>query len=307
MTYSNFTFTDHIGMDIFVNKWVPDENTPLKGLFCIFHGMAEYSLRYDYFAKALSKAGYVCYAPDIRGHGKTIGKDGIKGSLGIDGWDGVILDFKQLIDIMKKDYPELPVFLFGHSWGSAIVQDFMQQYGNLLSGIILSGSFGTQPLLKISIPLSKFIIKRKGKESEAGLAYNLAIEPFNKPYKKLNIRNAWICTIPEVVTAYNDDPMCGFRPTNGFFYETSKALLRFWGTETKIPKDLPIFIIRGNEDQVNKSGKWLLPLVKRYNKLGLKEVIYKIYPNVRHETLNDTSRDEVISDIISFLDKHVKQ
>ncbi|HUU78839.1 MAG TPA: lysophospholipase [candidate division Zixibacteria bacterium] len=306
MTNINFTFTDHIGIDIFVNKWVPDDNIPLKGMLCIFHGMAEHSFRYDYFAKEIGKAGYICYACDIRGHGKSIGKDGVKGSLGSDGWDGVILDFKQLIDIMKKDFPNLPIFLFGHSWGSAIVQDFIQQYSEMLNGVILSGSFGTQPFLKISIPLAKMIIKIKGKDREAGLAYNLAIEPFNKPYKKTKIRNAWISTLPEVVSAYNADPMCGFRPTNGFFYESSKALKRFWNSETKIPKDLPIFIIRGIEDQVNKCGKWLTPLLDRYKKLGLKNVTYKIYPNVRHETLNDTSREEVIADILSFFDKHIK-
>ncbi|NHJ88088.1 MAG: lysophospholipase [Asgard group archaeon] len=307
MTHSNFTFTDQIGLEIYANKWVPEENIPLKGLVCIFHGMAEYSFRYDYFAKELCKAGYVCCAIDIRGHGKTISKNNIKGSLGQDGWDGVILDFKQLIDIMKKDYSELPLFLLGHSWGSALVQDFMQQYGSILKGVILSGGFGTQPLMGISIPLAKFIIKRKGKDAEAGLIYNLAIEPFNKPYKKTKTRNAWLSTIPDVVTAYNNDPLCGFKPTNGFFYESSKALKRVWSSETKIPKGLPILIIRGEEDQVNKSGKWLLPLVKRYKKLGLKDVTYKIYPNVRHETLNDTSREEVISDIVSFLDYHIKK
>lgn len=304
MTYNNFTFKDQIGIDIFVNKWVP-EDTPIKGLVCIFHGMAEYSFRYDHFAKEIGKAGYVCYACDVRGHGKTIGKNNTKGSIGSDGWDGVILDFKQLIDIMKKDFPNLPLFLFGHSWGSVVVQDFIQQYGKMFNGVILSGSFGTQPLLNISIPLLRMIIRFKGKDAEAGLAYNLAVEPFNKPYKKTKIRNMWISTIPEVVSAYNADPLCGFKVTNGFFYETSKALKRIWKSEEKIPKELPIFIIRGIEDQVNKSGKWLIPMLERYEKLGLKNVTYKVYPDVRHETLNDTSREEVIADILSFFEENI--
>ena len=305
MTYSNFTFKDHIGLDIFVNKWVP-ENITLKGMVCIFHGMAEYSFRYDHFAKEIGKAGYVCYALDIRGHGKTLGKENVKGSLGADGWNGIILDFKQLTDIMKKDYPNLPLYLFGHSWGSLVVQDFIQQYGDMLSGVILSGSWGSQPYLNISVPLLKTIIRFKGKEREAGLAYNLGVEPFNKPYKKTNIRNTWISTIPEVVAAYNADPLCGFKPTNEFFLESSKAFKRIWKSEDKIPKDLPIFIIRGVEDQVNYCGKLLTPLLDRYKKLGLINVTYKIYPDVRHETLNDTSREEVIADTISFFDKHIK-
>ncbi|MBN1330259.1 MAG: lysophospholipase [Candidatus Heimdallarchaeota archaeon] len=307
MLYSNFTFTDHIGWNIFVNKWVPEDDVPLKGLMCILHGMAEHSFRYDYFAKALCRAGYGCYGCDIRGHGKSMGEKGIKGSLGEDGWNGVILDIKQIIDIMKKDYPNQPIFILGHSWGSSLAQDLMQQIGGSLNGVILSGSFGKQDLLKISVLLSKLIVKIKGSDSEAGLSYNIAIEPFNKPYKKTKIRNAWISSIPEIVTAYNNDPICGFKPTNGFFYESAKALNRFWRTESKIPKDLPIFIIRGIDDQVSKKGKLLEPLIKRYKRLGLNNVTYKIYPNARHEILNDISREEAISDIISFLDTQVQQ
>ena len=80
MGYSNFTFQDHLGLEIFVHKWMPETSGSLKGTVMILHGMAEHALRYNFLAEALNKEGFVCYAEDHRGHGKSI-KDGKHGYL----------------------------------------------------------------------------------------------------------------------------------------------------------------------------------------------------------------------------------
>jgi alpha-beta hydrolase superfamily lysophospholipase len=304
MTYSNFTFTDHIGVNLFVHKWVP-EGDP-KAMVYLGHGMAEHALRYDFFAEALNNAGYVVYADDHRGHGKSI-EEGKVGILYEDGWIGVIKDIKQITDQMKQDYPNLPLFIFAHSWGSFLTQEYMQLYPNEAKGIILSGTMGKQATLGLLIFIGKLIVAFKGKDSEAGLIYKLAIEPLNKPYEQEGSESAWISSVKEEVEKYDADPLCGFKPTNGYYMEMGIALKRMWKkeNESKINKETPIFMVSGGDDMVSQRTETLMVLINRYKKLGIKDVSHKIYEGARHEVINDISRDEVVKDCIAWLDAHV--
>ncbi|NHJ87650.1 MAG: alpha/beta hydrolase [Asgard group archaeon] len=305
MTYTNITYKDHDGIDIFVHKWVPENNVTVKGSLCIVHGMAEHGKRYGVLAERLTKEGYVVYAEDIRGHGQTMEKDK-PGWLGDDGWNNVIKDFKQLIDIIKEEYPEKPVFLYGHSWGGFVAQDLIQQFGKHFKGVILSAVGGRQDLLGISNIVGKLVQLFKGKEAEARVFYNLTVIPFRKPFKDEPSGNAWISSIKEEVKKYDDDPLCGFKPTNGFYIDSGKAMKRMWKakSEEMIPKDLPMFFINSNLDPMTNFTKDMKILADRYKKLGIQNLEFKIYQNVRHEVLNDTTREEVINDIISFLNKN---
>ncbi len=306
MVYSNFTFTDHIGVKIFVHKWVPESTVSLKGMVCLVHGMAEHALRYDFFAEALNKEGFVVYCEDHRGHGKSM-EEGKAGVLYEDGWNGVVLDLKQLTDLMNKEYPNLPLFIFGNSWGSFLIQDYMQQYPQELKGVILSGTSGKQDALGLLTTIAKPIVKRKGKDSEAGFIYKLGIEPFNKPYKGEGSPNAWISTVKEEVEKYDKDPLCGFKPTNGYFLEMALAMKRIWSTEAeaKISLETPVFMVSGSECAVSNFCKNLYVLINRYKNLGIKDFTYKIYEGARHEVLNESCRDEVVGDCIAFLNSHV--
>ncbi|RLI70513.1 alpha/beta hydrolase [Candidatus Heimdallarchaeota archaeon] len=304
MQYTSFSFRDHLGIQIFVYKWSPEQEQEIKGLICILHGMAEHGKRYEQLAEVLTAQGFVCYAEDHRGHGKTMEK-GKAGWLYEDGMTGVIKDIHLVIEHMRDEYPNKPIFLFGHSWGSYLAQAYMQQFGSDLAGVILSGSKGKQALLGFLILILKIIIAFKGKDTESKFVYKVAIEPFNKPFKGEGSPNAWISSLEETVKKYDADPLCGFRPPNGYFLEMTRMMKYLWKrkNEAKIPKDLPILILYGSKDPTNNYGKDLLPLIKRYKKLGL-DINYKKYENARHEIHNDLTRDEVTTDILNFLQQH---
>jgi len=124
MSATTFQFTDADGFQIFVYKWAPDEGKP-KAAVQIVHGAAEHALRYERFARFLNQAGYVVYADDHRGHGKTAGELSKAGIAGKDGWNGMIKDEKQLSEIIQQENPGLPLFLFGHSMGSFLAQRYI--------------------------------------------------------------------------------------------------------------------------------------------------------------------------------------
>ena len=63
----------------------------------------------------------------------------------------------------------------------------------------------------------------------------------------------------------------------------------------------------GDRDPVGKNGKGVLRLRDRYVNLGVKDVSCKLYPEGRHEMLNEINKEEVMDDIISWLREREKE
>lgn len=304
MSTTTFRFTDPDGFQIFTYKWAPDSGAP-KAAVQVVHGMAEHALRYERFARFLNQAGYVVYADDHRGHWKTAGDLSKAGIGGEDSWNGMVKDEKQLTDIIKKENPGLPLFLFGHSMGSFISQQYIQHWGNELKGVVLSGTTGLAIIPAEALPMMEQAAagaQRDQYPQGPGLfdAMNAAFEPVKTPFD-------WLSRDEEEVQKYVDDPWCGFAFSNGMLLDMAKALGPMVARENqaRIPKDLPILIIGGEKDPVGANNGAQV-LADRYRELGIKDVRLIIYPGARHEVLNETNRDEVQQDVLNWLDAHLK-
>jgi len=143
MKSDTFTFKASDGTKIFTYRWMPDEASSIKGAVQIAHGMAEHAARYERFAVVLTKAGYAVYANDHRGHGKTaIALEEVGYFADENGWEKVVEDMHTLTVIIKKENPNKPFFLFGHSMGSFLSRHYSMLYANELTGLILSGTGG---------------------------------------------------------------------------------------------------------------------------------------------------------------------
>lgn len=308
MQTTTFNFKDKDGIEIFVYKWQPDAS-PAKGIVQIAHGMAEHALRYERMAESLTKAGYICYANDHRGHGKTAGGLENTGYMGQGGWDSTVEDLKELTDYIKEENANnIPFFFLGHSWGSLMGQDYIQQWGDEISGAILSGTNGSQS--KLLLFLGSMIAKsqlKKGPKKRNEKLDQMTFGAFNKPYEPAETKFQWLSRDQDEVNKYVEDPFCGFVCTTSFFVELLKGLKKIWKKENeqKIPKDLPILILAGEKDPTSNMSKNLEILIKRYEKYGIKNITKKIYKDARHEVFNEINRDEVFQDLIEWLDGHI--
>jgi len=140
---TTFTFSDSDGFEVFVYKWSPADDRKPKAAIQITHGAAEHGGRYARFGEFLAANGYVVYADDHRGHGKTAGTLEKAGTVGPAGWNGMMESVHELSEIIKKENPGLPLIFFGHSMGSMMGQRYMQLWGDEILGIVLSGTFGS--------------------------------------------------------------------------------------------------------------------------------------------------------------------
>ena len=261
------------------------------GVVQIAHGLGEHALRYAPLAEFLNQAGYLVYAHDHRGHGRTSSPQSY-GDFGEAGWSAVVADTVQLTNIIKRREPDIPVVLLGHSMGSFVAQNYILDHGDLIDGCALSGSAAAD--------LIQHLLDEVG---DGGLeSLNAPFEPGRTPFD-------WLSRDPAQVDAYVADTACGF-DLNERSRESAKAAWQRAADMAEIQqirKALPIYIFAGDADPVNHNLDHLRPLAQRYRAVGIRDVQEKYNPEGRHEMFNETNRHEVMADLRTWLDRVVKR
>lgn len=296
----NFEAQD--GKKLFVYCW--DKVDRPKAMLQIFHGMAEHAGRYAGFAEYLNRHGFIVYAADHRGHGKTAGTVEELGYIGEDGFNAIVEDKHRIFRQMEQEHPVLPVFLLGHSFGSFLAQEYILRYGSELKGVVLSGSAAQKGAQvyggRIISSIQRLIF---GDKKQSKLMDTLSFGSFNKRFRADGHDFAWLSTDPEEVQKYENDPFCGTVFTAGFFYYFMKGLRKLYKKErlALIPKEMPIYIISGKDDPVGGYGKLVKQLFEIYREIGIRDVQMKLYPGFRHEIFNEVNKAEAYEDTLNWL------
>ena len=274
----------------------------------IMEGMEEHARRYDDFATFLNSKGFNVYAVDCYGQGENVLPDeSNKGLWPASGFRKQVQAVDSLVEKLRISCK--PTFIFSHSMGSFMCQDYIQRYTEHVSKVVLCGSGSKNPAVPVGFQLAKIIVHKSNRDKKAKFLNKLMFGGFNKKIKNPKTGYDWLSYNEENVTNYIADPLCGFGPTNGFCYEFLKGMARLYKKKflRKIRKDLDIFIISGEEDPVTNYGKSVGKLQQMYTKLGVKNVETKIYKGMRHEILNEKNKQEVYEDIVAFFLKDIEK
>jgi len=302
MQSTTFTLATVDGARLWVYRWLP-EQTP-RGIVQVAHGWAEHAARYERLADALCQAGYAVYANDHRGHGKTAGDPVALGFLAEhDGWNKAVGDLWQLHQRIRAEHPDAPIFALGHSMGSFLTQQFMSEHGESLAGVALSATNGKPPAITpLGIMLAKFERLRVGPHGHSKLLHHLVFDALNKSFEPARTKFDWLSRDAVEVDKYIADPLCGFASQVQMYIDVLSALagLATPARLAKVPQQLPIYLFHGSRDPVATSVK---QLVAAYHAANLQDVEYKVYPDARHETLNETNRDQVTRDLLSWMNR----
>jgi len=309
-------FESHDGTKLFLYRWTAEQ--PPKAVLHLVHGMAEHALRYKRLAEKLTAQGIEVWAADQRGHGKTADlsinkpdKGGLLGHCGDGaGFVPIIKDIHAINTEIKKTI-NAPIFLLGHSWGSFLVQDYLEEYYDnmLIKGCVLSGTKGpaaSNLIFKVGIPILCFLAAVRGQRKGSNLAKAMADGPYNKPFKPNRTSFDWISRDEKEVDKYLADPFSGMLCSAGFYRELAKLLYHIHQSKemAKINRNLPVYIFAGSKDPVGDMGASPAALVDAYRKLGIVDLEFALYQGARHETLNEINREEVMDNLLSWLKKH---
>jgi len=271
----------------------------------ISHGMMEYVERYGEFANFLNENNIVVLGNDHRGHGKTAES---KEKLGItdkkDTYEKMIDDITIVTNYARKNYPGLPVILFGHSFGSFLAQGYISKYGKLIDGVILSGTSGKMGVKNLlGLFVSGIFSMIFGSRHKSKILNYLVFAPYNKYFKPNRTKIDWLCSVEIEVDRYIEDEYCGKVCSVGFFYNIFKCLSFIHSEKalSLIKKDLPILLIEGEKDPVGGFLKNICWLVKEYVKRGINFISVRIYSECRHECLNEKNKIQVYNDILNWI------
>lgn len=308
MGFTSFYYKSSDGIEIYAQKRLPENEKP-KAVVQIAHGMGEHIGRYHDFAQTLTEKGYAVYGNDHRGHGLTAKEEQDKRYFADEnGFDEVVQDMYALTHRIANEQGDIPIFLFGHSMGSFLSRRYIQLYGSKLHGVILSGTGGVPSIVReAGMMLAKLEMKVKGKRTPSPLLDRLSFGQYNRSFKPTRTDFDWLSRDEQAVDLYINDPLCGGVFSSGFFYDLLFGLKQISQQSQiqQVPSDLPIFLVSGDEDPVGGHTKGVLKIYKDFKKAGIKDVTYKFYPQGRHEMLHETNRDEVIEDIIIWLENRI--
>jgi alpha-beta hydrolase superfamily lysophospholipase len=303
-TTTTVTATD--GTALHTHRWLP-ERTP-KGVVQIAHGVSEHSGRYSRLAEALTVAGYAVYAADHRGHGST----GVEADRGYfadrDGWSTIVGDLRAVSRLGHEEHPGLPVFLLGHSMGSFLARSYAIEDSRDLAGLVLSGTAGDPGLLgRGGLAIAKALAVVRGPRHVSQTLDKMSFSRFNSAFEPIRTKNDWLSRDDAEVDSYLEDPRCGDIPTVGLYMDMVRGLIAVNDNRkvVAVRRDLPVLLMSGDRCQVGENGKGPRAVRDQLVQAGVIDVTLTLYPEARHEIFNETNRDEVIGDLVAWLDAHL--
>ena len=285
----------------------PDK--PPKAVVQIAQGIAEHISRYDPFMFFLAENGYVAVGNDHLGHGLSAeNEDG----LGIfdtqNGWTYAVDDMKALRDQVRQEFHDIPYIFFGHSMGSFLTRTYLIRYPDQYDAAILSGTGQQSPaLINAGFFAANLLTLLRGPGADGKLLNDMAFGSYCKKIDNPRTPFDWLSTNEENVDRYIADPLCGF-VAKCSMYRDMMGGLKFLTKQSnidKMNKDAPIYFMSGAEDPVGDYGAGVEKAYRAFCDAGLHDVTMKLYPGGRHEMLNETNREEVMQDILAWLDQRV--
>lgn len=305
--YETYTFPSADGSSQCAGIAVMPAGEP-KMLFLISHGMSEHMKRYLPFMQTLAAEGILCFGHDHIGHGATVKEVSDLGYLPLkNGADVLVSDVISDAGRFSSCYPDTPLVLFGHSMGSFIARiAAAEDHAPRFDGLILSGTGGKNPAAPLGMTLLRLLSAVRGERSYSSMMESLIFGSYNKRFENKTPFD-WLTTDLSLVAKYRDDPYCGFPFTVSALYvlisllKTSNETTTFQNT----PNDLPIHMISGRDDPVGNYGAGVHQTADAYRYSGCTAVSHTLYTGARHELLNEPIADQVINDLLRWLDTHI--
>lgn len=286
--------------EIHVQTWEPAGDASV--VIQVLHGLGEHADRYARFATAATERGFAVCAHNHRGHGDNSSHPAYFAAR--DGWHTVVADIRLVNRFIDESYAGRPVVLLGHSMGSFLAQTYAMNYGDELAGLVLSGS--TWPSRFTLYPgraLAKFEAWRVGDHLHSALLDKLGFGSHNKPFEPARTELDWLTRDEAEVDKYIADPLCGGPYTAGLWVDFLGGLIEIASDKAllRIPASLPVLITGGELDAIG-GDKGMGKLLQHYAQTGHQRLKAKIYPQGRHEMLNETNRDQVTRDWLDWID-----
>ena len=277
MNHRDGSFQGAHGHAVYFQYWTPD-SAP-RAVILLVHGAGEHSGRYAYFASRCCDAGLAVAALDHIGHGKS---DGHYGHM--ERFDDHLETLERFQQQVADAFPELPQVLVGHSMGGLISACYLLRHQDRFAACALSG-----PAIKT--------------ELQPGVFQVTLIRLLSRLAPKLGalqLDASGVSRDPAVVQAYCDDPLVNHGKMSArFVAELFGAMNRVQSQAGRIT--LPLLVMHGESDAMTApSGSVFL-----HDTASSQDKTLKLYPGLYHEIFNEPERDQVIGDLLQWIEQRI--
>lgn len=288
-------------------RWEP--STPATAQLLIVHGMSEHGRRYARTAEAFADAGWRVQAYDHRGHGASVDESHPLGHLGDhEAFDLLLRDLRTQAADLRATAPELPICILGHSMGSFVTQALLMEAPDTARAYALSGSTLPAALeAKAGRALATLERRRKGARRPSKVLQLATFGGFNRAFRPTRTEFDWLSRDAEEVDAYIADPLCGFPVSTESWRDMFGLLARLAAAEShrRVPAATPIYLMSGSEDPVG-GRRGVERLAAAWARAGATNLRVRLFEGARHETLNETNREEVVRELREWFEAQLR-
>lgn len=293
------------GADLAVFKM--DAQGPARGIVHVNHGLAERATRYERFAAHLATRGYHTIAHDHRGHGETTAEDGApRRYANEDGWSKLMQDVAAVNAEARREWPDLPLIVFGHSMGAVIAFNHMLRAPDSIQGAaVWNGNLALGGLAGVMKLVLFFEALVGGPYTPSLTIDKLTFKTWNKRFPERRTDADWLSRDTEEVDKYVADPVCGW-PSSVSLWRDFIGGVQFAEQDSNladVPRDLPVNLIAGSKDPATENGRAVRKLYKRLKRNRFTDVEFRLLKGFRHETLNEIGREAEMDNFANWLDR----
>ncbi len=280
-------------------RWY-DPRGDYRAVLQIVHGMLEHIGRYDGFATHMAEAGYFVVGHDHLGHGDSVNSPDERGCIGEDGAELWLKDIEQVRRMAAANTQGVPYIMLGHSMGSFLVRRYLIYRGTKVDGAIIMGT-GQQPafLAGLGRLVANVSMLGSGRDGRSRLLDQMTCTGYAKRFPDNARTGSWLSRDPQVLLDMLQDPKMDFQFSLGAYealFQTFQEVVTPRAA-ARMPKDLPLLILSGDEDPVGENGKGPRRFEAMLRKTGMEDVSCTIYQHGRHELLNEINKEQVMGDI----------
>ncbi|MBQ4564426.1 MAG: lysophospholipase [Lachnospiraceae bacterium] len=283
--------------------WEP-ENGEIRAVLQLVHGMAEHIDRYHEFAIYLTQQGFAVIGHDHLGHGQSLNDRKDMGFFAKKDGDKIVLaDIHRVTGYGKERFGEKPWFILGHSMGSFMVRRYLTLHSDKLAGAIIMGTGQIPGAVAGAGRMVAGLIKAiRGDHHRSKLLLAMSTGGYNKAFEPARTSADWLSRNEENCDRYVADELCGFTFTAGAYRDFFSVIAQLADGSIcrQVRRDIPILLNAGENDPVG-GAKDVPKVYEQYRTLGVRDVTLKLYPEDRHEILNEVDRDTVFADICEWM------
>ena len=276
-----------------------------RGVLMICHGLVEHAGRYRRFAQAMAAQGLEVYAHDHRGHGRTKADDAPIGRFAWkDGVDKVMADVMAMRMMVGERHPGLPVILFGHSMGGLIALNTAVSHPDSFEALsVWNSNLNPGIMGRVAQVILRIEKMLKGSDVPSAILPKATFRIWNSKMPEKRTSADWLSHDKAAVDAYVEDPLCQFEASVSLWQDVFEMSYRGPKLISRLPKNLPILLVSGNEDAATNNGREIVWLAGQFRSAGFTDVTDRIYPGMRHETLNEIGWEVPAADFAAWTRK----